>query len=92
MGVKVAVAFDRDSGGKIACGARMISGQIGSGGSRANWYCYVDAGTVFEIEVDEEVYRKNKNRIKKWDIEEITDFSVTEERARFLYSAAQNLE
>jgi hypothetical protein len=84
---KVAVAFDRDSGAKVGYGTRMISGEIGSGGSRKNWYCYVSAGTIFEIEVDEELYNKNKNRIKKWDIEEIEEFTISEERARMLQEA-----
>lgn len=92
MGVKVAVAFDRDSGAKIAYGARMISGNIGSGGSRKNWYCYVSEGSIFEIEVDKEAFEKNKNRIKKWSMEVIEDFSITEERSRMLADASDNLE
>ena len=92
MGEKVAVAFDRDSGAKVAYGARMISGEIGSGGSRKNWYCYVKEGSVFELEVDAEAFRKNKNRIKKWDMEVIPEFSMTEERSRQLKSIEDNLE
>lgn len=92
MGEKVAVAFDRDSGAKVAYGARMIEGKIGSGGSRKNWYCYVDEGSVFELEVDAEAFRKNRNRIKKWSMEEIEEFSMTEERSRMLLNASDNLE
>lgn len=92
MGIKVAVAFDRDSGAKVGYGARMISGKIGSGGSRANWFCYVDEGSIFEIEVEDEIYHKNKNRIKKWDIEEIEDFSMTKEHADKLKFASDNVE
>lgn len=65
MNVKVGVAFGLDSGAKVGYDARMISGDIGSGGSRANWYCYVSEGSVFELEVDRDFYLKNKNRIKK---------------------------
>lgn len=92
MGQKVAVAFDRDSGAKVAYGARMIKGNIDSGGSRKNWYCRVDAGSVFEVEVDAEAFNKNKNRIKKWDMEVIEDFTMTEERSRMLHYASDNLE
>lgn len=92
MNVKVAVAFSRDSGARIGYEARMISGNIRSGGSRKNWCCCVDAGSVFEIEVDAEFYQKNKNRIKKWDIEEITDFSMTLDRSRELKSMNDNIE
>jgi len=92
MGVKVAVAFSRDSGAKIAYGARMISGEIDSGGSRKNWYCIVKEGSVFEIEVDEEAYNRNKNRIRKWEMEPIDEFSMSEEKSRLLAHAADNLE
>jgi hypothetical protein len=92
MGVKVAVAFDRDSGARIAYGARMINGNIGSGGSRKNWYCYVEEGSVFEIEVDKEAFERNKNRITKWSMEVIDEFSITEERSRMLQNSSENLE
>ena len=92
MNVKVAVAFDRDSGAKVGYNARMISGNIDSGGSRKNWYCKVDEGSVFELEVDAEFYHKNKNRIKKWKIEELEEFSVSKERADELKAMSDNLE
>lgn len=92
LGVKVAVAFDRDSGARVAYGARMISGGISSGGSRANWYCSVSKDSVFEIEVDRDAYEKNKNRVKKWGMEAIGDFSMTEEKSRTLAYAAANVE
>jgi len=92
MGVKVAVAFSRDSGAKVGYGARLISGEIGSGGSRANWHCTVREGAIFELEVDAEFYRKNKNRITKWKIEELDDFSVSKERADALLKMADNIE
>ena len=92
MGVKVAVAFGRDSGAKIAYGARMITGDIGSGGSRANWHCFVEEGSVFEIAVDREAFEKNRNRIKKWEMEVIEDFSMSEERSRMLQKASENIE
>lgn len=92
MNVKVAVAFDRDSGAKVGYDARMISGEIDSGGSRANWYCWVKEGSVFEIEVDKEFYEKNKNRIKKWAIEEIDEFAMSVERSRELKAMSDNLE
>jgi len=92
MNQKVAVAFDRDSGAKVGYGTRMISGEIGSGGSRKNWYCTVSQGSVFELEVDKELFTKNKNRIKKWDMEIIEDFTMSEERSRMLHAGAENLE
>lgn len=92
MGVKVAVAFGRDSGAKVGYEARMLEGKIDSGGSRANWHCWVAEGSVFEVEVDREFYRKNKNRIKKWDMEEIDEFTMTTERSKMLENMGNNLE
>ena len=92
MGEKVAVAFGRDSGAKVEYRARMISGNIDSGGSAKNWFCEVEKGSVFELEVDAEAYHKNKNRIKKWDIEELDNFSITKKRADMLLDVAQNVE
>lgn len=92
MGVKVAVAFGRDSGAKVGYDARLILGEIDSGGSANNWYCIVKEGAIFELEVDDEIYRKNKNRIKKWEMEEIEDFSITKERADQLKYASDHLE
>jgi len=69
LGEKMAVAFDRDSGAKIGYGAKMIDGKIGSGGSRKNWYCYVNEGSVFEFQIDKAVFEKNKNRLKNWKVE-----------------------
>jgi len=92
MGVKVAVAFDRDSGAKVGYNARLISGDIDSGGSRKNWYCIVAEGTIFELEVDAEFYEKNKNRIKKWKIEELDDFTMSKERSDALKSMDDNIE
>lgn len=90
--VKLAVAFSRDSGAVVGYDARLLSGEIGSGGSARNWYCYAEEGTVFELEVDTEAFNKNKNRIKKWDIEVIEDFSISKERADKLKSIEDNLE
>ena len=87
MNVKVAVAFSRDSGAKVGYDARLISGEVDSGGSAKNWYCIVYEGSVFELEVDAEFFRKNKNRIKKWDIEEIDEYSVSKERLVDLFKA-----
>ena len=92
MGVKVAVAFDRDSGAKVGYGAIMVFGSIGSGGSHANWYCRVDEGSIFELEVDSEFYQKNKNRITKWSIEEIEEFTITKERSNLLQKMENNIE
>lgn len=92
MNKKLAVAFGRDSGAKVGYDARLISGDIDSGGSRANWYCLVKAGSIFELEVDKEFYLKNKNRIKKWDIEEIEEFSISKARADEALAVSQNLE
>ena len=92
MGVKVAVAFDRDSGARVGYGVRMICGNIDSGGSRKNWYCVVGKGSVFELEVDAEFYYKNKNRITKWAISEIKEFSMSVERSTDLIKMEKNLE
>ena len=92
MGIKLAVAFDRDSGAKVGYEARLIEGEISSGGSKVNWYCYAEEGSIFELEVDREFYTKNKNRIKKWEIEEIEDYSVSKERADELLNMSNNLE
>lgn len=92
MGVKVAVAFNRDSGAKVGYNARLISGKIDSGGSRKNWYCKVFEGSVFELEVDKEFYIKNKNRIKKWKMEEIEEFSMTLERSQDLKKMDDEIE
>jgi len=92
MGVKVAVAFGRDSGAKVGYGARLISGDIDSGGSHANWYCIVKKGSIFELEVDAEAYNKNKNRIKKWDMEIIEDFTLSKARADKLKYIDDNIE
>ena len=92
MNVKLAVAFGRDSGAKVGYDARMISGEIDSGGSAKNWYCIAYEGSVFELEVDAEFFRKNKNRIKKWDIEEIEDFSISKERADSMKAMDDNME
>ena len=92
MNVKLAVAFDRDSGAKVGYDARLISGDIDSGGSRANWYCSVSEGAIFELEVDKEFFEKNKNRIKKWDIEVLDKFSVSKSRADEAVAVSQNLE
>lgn len=92
MGKKVAVAFGRDSGAKVGYEAIMIKGRIASGGSRANWYCRVCEGSVFELEVDEELFHKNKNRIKKWKMEIIDKFSITKDRANQIEYVENNLE
>jgi hypothetical protein len=92
MGVKLAVAFGRDSGAKVGYDARMISGKIGSGGSAKNWYCIAYEGSVFELEVDAEFFRKNQNRIKKWDIEEIDEYSMSKERTDDLKAMDDNIE
>ena len=92
MNVKLAVAFDRDSGAKVGYDARLIEGTIESGGSRANWVCIVREGAIFELEVDKEFYNKNKNRITKWSIEEIDEFSMSKERSDALKAMDDNLE
>lgn len=93
MGKKVAVAFNRDSGARVGRdGVRMLSGDIGSGGSRVNWYCWVAAGSVFELEIDAEIYRKNRNRIKEWEMEELAEFTMSKERADEMRHAETNLE
>jgi len=92
MGTKVAVAFSRDSGAKVGYDARLISGVIRSGGSMKNWVCVVEKDSVFELAVDREFYLKNKNRIKKWKIEEIQDFTLTKERSEALLKMDEDIE
>ena len=92
MREKIAVAFSRDSGAKIGYGIRMIDGNISSGGSRKNWYCSVSAGSIFELEIDRAIFDKSQNLIKKWKMEEIEDFSITEEKSRLMHDVSENLE
>ena len=92
MGIKLAVAFGRDSGAKVGYEAIMINGKIGSGGSAKNWYCYASENSIFEIEIDEEIFTKNKNRIIKWDMEIIENFTMSKERNEKLQNASENLE
>ena len=76
MQKKVAVAFSRDSGAKVGYDVHaMLEGDIDSGGSAKNWHCYVGAGSVFELEVCKVFFDTNKNRVKKWDIEVIEEFT-----------------
>jgi hypothetical protein len=92
MGVKVVVAFDRDSGSRIGHAAIAINDQSGSGGSRANWYAFVREGAVYELEVDNEFYAKNKNRIKNWAMVEIEEFTMTKARNSALTHMEANIE
>ncbi len=78
-GVKIAVAFNRDSGARVGHAARMVSGDIGSGGSRANWYCWIAKGSVFETEVSKEHLVRFGARLKRFSFEAIDDFSKTKE-------------
>ncbi len=92
MGHNVAVAFGRDSGAKVGYNVHMINGKINSGGSRVNWYCEVKQGSVFELEVDDVVFEANKNRITKWSIEVIEEFSISLESSKAMANAINNLE
>lgn len=92
MGVKVAVAFSRDSGAKVGYDAIMLEGRITSGGSRVNWFCQVDSGSVFELEVDREFFIKNHNRIQNWNIVTIEEFTTTKARNSALIAMEKNLE
>lgn len=46
-GIPICRAFSRDSGAIMSDGCDLISGKIGSGGSRAHWDTYIDKDSVF---------------------------------------------
>lgn len=48
-GRQVVRAFGRDSGAKVCEGGMLVSGKIGSGGSRATWYTNVAEGVVLRL-------------------------------------------
>jgi len=49
FGLPIAKASGRDSGAKVCDGAAMISGKIGSGGSRQYWTTWVSEGSEFIV-------------------------------------------
>ena len=49
FGRQLCRAFGRDSGAKVGDGVTLIEGEIGSGGSRANWTTVVHEGAKFRI-------------------------------------------
>ncbi|GAN46095.1 hypothetical protein ABID82_001607 [Methylobacterium sp. PvP062] len=53
----IARAFDRDSGAKLGDGIVLLSGNVTSGGSRANWKTIVSA-TVVIHDTPRKVYEK----------------------------------
>lgn len=48
-GRPIARAFGRDSGARVADGVVIVSGNVGSGGSRKNWTTHMDTGSVFKL-------------------------------------------
>ena len=48
-GRRIAGANGRDSGARTCEGVSLVSGRIGSGGSRANWHTTVSKGATFEV-------------------------------------------
>ena len=50
-GVTLARATGRDSGAEVGPAASLISGEITSGGSRANWETQVKEGATFRVEM-----------------------------------------
>ena len=48
-GYTIATASGRDSGATVAQGVALISGYVGSGGSRANWETEIDEGSVLRL-------------------------------------------
>jgi hypothetical protein len=49
MGRVIARATGRDSGAKLGEGVSMVSGEVKSGGSRANWCTWIQEGSEFLI-------------------------------------------
>lgn len=49
FGKTIAKAWGRDSGARVGEDVTFISGNYGSGGSRANWNTYIEAGSKFRV-------------------------------------------
>lgn len=49
FGKTIAKAWDRDSGARVGEDVTFISGNCGSGGSRANWTTTIDKGSKFRV-------------------------------------------
>lgn len=49
FGRQICRAFGRDSGARLGDDVTLIEGDIGSGGSRANWNAYIHEGARFRI-------------------------------------------
>lgn len=50
-GFKIATAWGRDSGAKLAEGISLLEGAVNSGGSVKNWSTRVEAGTVIRMQI-----------------------------------------
>ncbi len=67
FGLVVAKASGRDSGAWVPPGISLISGDLGSGGSRINYTTYAQEGTKMRFKIPKIIFEKYKNRYKKID-------------------------
>jgi hypothetical protein len=67
FGYSICRAFDRDSGAKISENVCLISGRIGSCGSRKNWRTYLDKGSIFRLSVSKNLIDKI-DESENWEI------------------------
>ena len=93
FGKEIARAWDRDGGAKVGEDVTLISGNISSGGSRANWLTKIAEGSVFKVR---NVPRKALELKHHYDVtvEEIEEDkvdrkSLEEEKAKLLARLAE---
>lgn len=55
LGYTLARAKDRDSGASLQHGVALIEGEVSSGGSRKNWATIVESGSVFRLQVPQQL-------------------------------------
>ncbi|MBA1220054.1 hypothetical protein G7017_03935 [Pseudomonas fulva] len=70
----IAVGKERDSGAYEGKDVNMVKGEMSTGGSRKNWYTYIDAGTILEV------FNVNKKTLKLWDKEEAVSYKIIENK------------
>lgn len=68
-GYEIARAFGRDSGAKTNENVSLISGHVGSSGSRKNWYTYISEGSKIRLKIAKKLLDDNKSQFEdEWDI------------------------
>lgn len=70
----IAVGKERDSGAYEGKDVNMLEGEMDTGGSRKNWFTYIEAGTVLEV------FNVNKKTLKLWDNEESVSYKIIEKK------------